>query len=294
MALSSYQRARILLLAACCACFVLFVWASRLLAIPDDGGFSASLLQQPSPAVAILACAAVFLGCVLIGSGIAGRIRFDAGLFSACAGLTAVSARGGTMGDALRLADNTDRPTVFLLLAGELILLFALLAAGWAVQWLLHRRGLLQLDPRRDGVEDGRESLGHKLSAAVMQAVVMGCLLLVLAQSAAKQQALAAVALAAFGGSAVSYYFLYPTSPSIWYWTGPLLVGLAGYLYAFVWPPAAWSIGHVASTLSPLMRPMPLDYASAGVAGAILGYWLSRRWHRERQTAGADAAADAS
>ena len=294
MALNSYQRARILLLVACCVCFILVLWASRLFAIPDDGAFSASLLQQPTPLLAILVCGVVFLGCVLIGSAIAGRGRFDAGLFAACAGLTAISARGGTMGDALRLAGNTDRPTVFLAFAGELILLFALLAAGWWVQWLLQRRGLLHIDPRRDGVDDGRESLGHKISAAVMQALVMGCLMLVLAQSPAKQQALAAVALAAFGGSAISYYFLYPTSPSVWYWTGPLLVGLVGYLYAFISPPPAWAIGYLTSALSPLARPMPLDYASAGVAGAILGYWLSRRWHRERRTAVAEAGPSAS
>ena len=37
------------------------------------------------------------------------------------------------------------------------------------------------------------------------------------------------------------------------------------------------------SLLAPLSRPLPLDYASVGPAGALIGYWMSRRWHRTRQ-----------
>jgi hypothetical protein len=32
-----------------------------------------------------------------------------------------------------------------------------------------------------------------------------------------------------------------------------------------------------------LVRPLPLDYASAGPAGAILGHWMSRKWQKERE-----------
>ena len=31
-----------------------------------------------------------------------------------------------------------------------------------------------------------------------------------------------------------------------------------------------------------LGRPLPVDYASVGVAGSLLGYWTSRRWHHEK------------
>jgi hypothetical protein len=32
-----------------------------------------------------------------------------------------------------------------------------------------------------------------------------------------------------------------------------------------------------------LARPLPLDYAGSGVAGSIVGYWVSRRWQHERE-----------
>jgi hypothetical protein len=47
-------------------------------------------------------------------------------------------------------------------------------------------------------------------------------------------------------------------------------------VWAYV-SPGDWQIGQAGV---PLARALPLDYASAGPAGAILGYWMSRRWQR--------------
>jgi hypothetical protein len=60
-----------------------------------------------------------------------------------------------------------------------------------------------------------------------------------------------------------------------------LIVGVVGYFWAYTWP-GLWQIGNVAV---PLARALPLDWASAGPSGAILGYWMSRRWQRESREA---------
>ena len=70
--------------------------------------------------------------------------------------------------------------------------------------------------------------------------------------------------------------------PSVWYWMGPLIVGLLGYL----WPGQNILSSDRPDERLPLCcsaRPLPIHYASAGVApGAMLGYWFGRSWARDR------------
>ena len=42
-------------------------------------------------------------------------------------------------------------------------------------------------------------------------------------------------------------------------------------------------VGDVRGYAPALARPLPLDYASAGVAGSLLGYWTGRRWQKHRE-----------
>jgi hypothetical protein len=46
--------------------------------------------------------------------------------------------------------------------------------------------------------------------------------------------------------------------------------------------------------LAPLARPLPIDYATAGPAAALLGYWVSRRSHRQRVSEAAAQRRDAA
>ena len=48
---------------------------------------------------------------------------------------------------------------------------------------------------------------------------------------------------------------------------------LIGYLLAH-WAGADFTIGIPQGNFAPLARVLPLDYASAGAAGALLGYWV--------------------
>jgi hypothetical protein len=73
---------------------------------------------------------------------------------------------------------------------------------------------------------------------------------------------------------------------------------LFGYLFAWISPPAGVEFGRPGygtgggGFLVALARPLPLDYASVGTAGALLGYWMRRKSLHERDTLAAAAAAE--
>lgn len=276
--LNTYQRTRLLLLCGAIASFVLFFFAGRLFNIPVHPRFEMSLMQQPHVVVDYLVIAVVFVLSVLLGTLIAGSIRFDAGLFVACLGLVALSTRGGPMRCVLQWSTSS---TIYLWLALELILLYAIIIAAWACLCYLHRRGLLQPDSHRDGFLDQQHTLSNRLAASALQIVVMTIAMLFFAQTDVKFQVIASVGLSAFIGTAVAH-FLLPVRPSIWFWIGPLVVGVVGYVWAYL-NPDGWIIGQITGPLAPLARPLPITYAGPGAGGAVLGYWMSRRWLRDRQ-----------
>lgn len=284
--LNAYHRTRLLLLCGIIVSYVLFFYSGRLFGIPNQPHFEMSLMQQANPAIDFIVIAVVFMASVLLGTLIAGTIRFDAGLFVASLGLIALSIRGGPMHCVLQ---SSTSPRIYPLLAAELAMLYILAAIAWWILWLLHRRGLLKPDVVRDGMPDQEHSLGEHFTASAVQIAVMLLAMLFFAQSDAKFQVLAAVGVSAFAGAAVAHS-LFPVRPSIWFWIGPLVVGTVGYLWAYA-NPDGWIIGQSYGLLSPLTRALPLDYAGGGVAGAVLGYWMSRRWARDRNAAAEETAA---
>jgi hypothetical protein len=288
------SRSKALLALGIAVSAVCFWFVGRLFHVPRYAGFSGSLLAEPGWLVGLIVVSVTLLVAVLLATLIAGTIRFDAGLFCAAAGMVALSGRGGRMGDVLRgsAATTAGTPTVFVVLAVELVVLYAIVSIAWSVLWGLHKNGYLKADEFRDGVEDTDEPSIFKASALAMQIGVMTLVLLLLGQTDAKVQAVAAVSVSSFAGACAGYY-LYPISPSPWLWIGPLFVGTAGYVLAYFGLGAgddAWRSGQLAHALAPLARPLPLDYATAGPAAAILGYWMSRKWHRQRMTEAAVAA----
>jgi hypothetical protein len=289
--LSPYQRARILLLAACIACVALFWWTSATLRIPMHPGYEDGLLQQPSPALAMLVVAALFVVCAAIGTALAGVIRFNAGLFAACVGLGALSARAGSSRASIfwGLAHN-DSPSLFLPMLADMIYLAILVTACGVILNLLYGKGLLK--DRESGLSDepGESSLPNTLSALAFQAVITAVAIYFLARTEAKQQVWAAVGIGAFAGSAIAESFL-PTGRPSYAFIPPLLVGILGYILVY-FDPTGYKTADLTGSYADLARPLPLDYAAAGPAGALLGLWLARAWSREKQqgeAAGAQA-----
>lgn len=273
--LSPYQKARVLLVLAACICFVFFWWVGSVVGIPNDRGFQVSLLSQENPAIALIATLFALCAATAVGTIIAGSIRFDAGLFSACLGLCALSARGGPMRCVLQYASEAH---VYLRLIGEVIILYILLGIAWLVQYIFFLIGWLKVDSERDGLIDREHTVGEKLISFATMIVVFALLVLFFAQTDRKPQVLGGVGVAAFIAAVVAHYS-FPVRPSFWLWVAPLIVAVIGYVWAYK-DPTGWTVGIAGNHLA---NALPLDYASSGTAGAILGYWMSRRWHRDKQ-----------
>lgn len=283
---ASTVRDRILLTIGSAGCVLLFLWLAGAFGIPAHPYEQGSLLAQPSPFVAMLVTLVGLIACVLLSSVVVSFVHFDAGLFCAAIGLLGLSVRGGPLRYVLMYSGGQS---VFLTLCVELLLLFAFMGIGWVALRALRGRGLIVDDVTRDGLHEEDDKPGHHALATLTQAVTMGILVLLLAQTDEKAQVIAAVGVAAMLGT-LAAHALFPVSPSPWYWAGPLAVGLVGYGLAYVNTNATWTIGNVAGHFAPLGRPLPLDYAGAGTAGALLGYWTSRRWQRAKEAEAAAAA----
>jgi hypothetical protein len=281
--LTPYQRARMLLMSAAVACFCAFWWAGVLVRLPVHPGYEASLLQQPSAVVAILVVGIVLAAAVAVGTALAGMIRYDAGLFAAAIGLAALSLRGGSSQYAIfwGLAHDSG-PELFLVLAAETLLLGAMVGICAYVLDRLYRGG--RLKDRESLLPPGVEAPAvGDLSNLALATLVTAIGVLLLARGEDKQQALAAVGIAAFAGSATAETFL-PMTRRTWCWAPPMVVAVAGYALAW-FDPYGMQIGNLQGTFAALARPLPLDYAGGGTAGAILGCWMGRHWARQRETA---------
>jgi hypothetical protein len=253
-----------LLVAAGINCAI-FAVGARWFGLPELPGFDGSLIHQPSAFVAFLTVAVLLAITTLIGTVVAGAVRFEAGLFAAAFGLMMISMRCGTMQSVLLESGGTA--SVYGGLSLELVILGIFLIAIWTLLWRV--------------VVAGEKAESHTdymngFTATIAQVVGTGAAVLFLCPTEVKDQVLAGVGIAAFFGSMVAYKFA-PARPSIWYWTGPLVVGLIGYIVAAMGQDSGLEIGSPAGALAALARPLPIDYASVGTAGAMLGYWMMRK-----------------
>jgi hypothetical protein len=258
--------ARIALTIAAGVSCLIFAFAGRLFQIPSLPGSDGIFFLQPSPIAVILIVAVLLIVSTLVCTVLAGAVHFEAGLFAAAFGLIAITLRCGTIQSVLFEANGSQ--TVFIHLIIELLLLGVILIVAW-----LMLRQIARALRGYDAVTLISDSgLLNNLTATAAQVVISGVILMILCQSDAKDQCLASVAIASTVGSILAYKYA-ATRVSFWYWIGPLIVGIIGYAIALVGQDATLSIGYPTGMFAPLARPLPLDYASVGVAGAILGFW---------------------
>jgi len=265
---------RILLLVSAALGFAIFYWAGHQFDIPTYAGFAGSLIRDESAAQAMIVSAVLVVLCVGIGSIIASRVHADAGMLCAAAGLMALSCRSGPVEYVLMSASG---PGVFIALAIETALLLGFLIIGWLVLGQIVERNWIGVAVLPVDGED--EGLNQRLMACGGQVVAMILAMFLLSKNDDKFQAIAGVGLSAWIG-AVGAYLLFPSRPSIWYWIGPSIVGVIGYLFAYFGAGDLWRIGIAPSSLA---RPLPLDYAGAGTIGSLLGYWMGRKWQLARE-----------
>lgn len=266
-----YRITQFLVVISCVICLLLFRWAGKSLGIPAERSFDISVLQQPHWPLALISIYMLFAVCLILGTLISGRWWFFGGLFSAMIGLSALSAMGGSMRYVLFDAQAAGAAQgVFIKLAIETALLFVPIGIAWTYFW---RRYQLAMPAS----ENSRPAKPEQMSIAVAivaQIIITGAIVLLLAATDGKKQALVSVFLAGLVGTALADYLAPHRDAVRWYWLGPLVVGVIGYLLAYS-NSTAWTNGMPLGNFAALARPLPLDYASMGAAGALLGYWAS-------------------
>jgi hypothetical protein len=266
--------ARAALLLAIIADCLLLGAGIRQLGIPELTGFDGSLLLGHGALINIVAIGLLMGVATIVGTFLAGAVRFEAGLFSACVALTIISLRCGTMQNVLFETDGSS--TVYFSLAAELAVLAMILCLLWTMLVKLGQAGYVHPMPGYEPDETPPPAPAANLIATVTQTITTILVMLFLCQSEAKNQVLASVGIASVVGSMVAYGS-FPTRPSIWYWVGPILAGLIGYILAAMGQVSDLGIGTPQGLFAPLARALPVDYASVGTAGAILGYWITHK-----------------
>jgi hypothetical protein len=274
------RLAQLSVLAAALVCLLAFWWAGNLLHLPAERGYAASLIQEPGTGrvVGIVAAMVLFVGCAVLGQFIGGRWWAYAGPFAAAVGLSAWSARGGPSRYVYFHADSVGAgKTVFLQLMLEQLLLFVPVAAVWYLIATRTQRLIARAVGSPSPIEPGsRPETSGKLQAVATQTIIMALGVLLLCQSDIKRCALAAVFFAALAGTGIAEYWFKDEKAVPWYWVGPLAVGAIGYLMNyFTGSPDGMQTGFLTGAFASLARPVPLDYASAGMAGAIVGAWIA-------------------
>jgi hypothetical protein len=259
----SYRVTQAIFAFAATICFVIFWCAGQMLGIPAEPGHGGSLVSQPTVgrAMAGLAAAAVLLvGCTLFSHAFLRRRWFMASLAAATAGFSAWSMRGGPSGDILRYAPSV---AVFFRLALELIFLGATVGAVWTFLW-------------REEPGGKPAAPGESVAAVLQHTAIMGILLFLLVQTDAKKQCVISVFLAALISASIVRANWSRPEAGKWFWIAPILVGVIGYLLA-AFQGGDWNSGmrELTGFAAPLARPLPLDYASVGMFGSLLGYWMN-------------------
>ena len=110
--------------------------------------------------------------------------------------------------------------------------------------------------------------------AVVAQIAITGAIVLLLAATDGKKQVLVSAFLGGLIGAALADYAAPHRQAVRWYWIGPMAVAVIGYLLAYLNSTPSTN-GLPMGAFAALARPMPLDYASMGAAGTLLGYWTA-------------------
>jgi hypothetical protein len=172
--------------------------------------------------------------------------------------LAAVTLNGG----AINTLWSSQQHAAITSSTAQTILLFATLLFGWSVIRRTRIAGSL---------DNAEPIVASDVALAVFaQASAMSAMMILLSHWHSKGECLAVIAFSSCLATMLAYWMA-PLRSSLCFWLSPFAVALFGYLCA-----AASAQGIHVSMLMALARPMPLDYASMGTIGAMLGFWIAR------------------
>lgn len=247
---------------------------SNLLPFFRTPGFGGSLLLDANPIIALTLAAG---WCVIVfgAAALAGRtVRPDVGLFAVAIALFALRNTGGLTRDVYFYHPNAGGLRLLALELAALGIVLGLLLLGTRE---LVRRKILLDDADLDGLRPKPESLGQRFVATFAHFIVFTVIVLTVLHSDQRMQVTGMLAIAALLASICAVRFV-PATPSAFFWLGPIAAGIVGYLVTSAVGLTNLVIGEPTGYCAGLARALPLDFASAGVAGAIYGYWIGRGW----------------
>jgi hypothetical protein len=263
---------RTIVLAASGACFAMFWWVGGVLGIPAHYGFEASLLQQPGSmrSEALVVAAVLVISSAVFGQAVAGRRWGFAGVFAAGLGLCAWSARGGPSKYVYFQASSQDTGrAIYLMLLAELLILFVFMGGIW--YWIVSR--VDATSAAESGQIADRVSPLTIAQAIGAQVAIVGSCITLFVQSDAKGTVMLALFFVSLAGTGLVQHWYRDEKIGPWFWMGPMLIGAIGYFACFMSGGDSIVVGQPGGPLAALARPLPLDYATSGVLGALMGYW---------------------
>jgi hypothetical protein len=224
--------------------------------LADRGGLGPSIFQSQSPVIALLGVA-VAIGLVAVLGGLVARVTTS---------LTGMFLIGFTL---FAMSLQLHGATEFVLSGGNLYML-SLEAVVMAIIVLVGSfivftlGGPLSDVPKADTSQNSTEGITMLLIAIVMVPVVW-----LIATTPEKAQVIGTTAV---GGIAIGFLVrqCLPTMQPIMIYAVPTVVGGVGYLIASAMGPTD-SVALVQQSISPLLFPMPIDYAAGSVMGLSIG-----------------------
>jgi len=258
------------------------------------------------PTLLVLTAVAAGIGTILAGPRLP-----EAGAFAAGVGLAGLALRGYSMQTVLAYAGSNElggRRSLMASMAGETLLWAAILAVAWVVadgvrRWLWPDQSAEGGDQESDPPGRGPAAAPQNRKPAAAAATGSGwpafavttvaaalVIWLTIARTPvaeiARGQVYASVAGGLLLGALVARYFT-DVPDARWYVLAVPAVALIGYLLGYLNAGMGWTQGSgyqpfaELATTPPhvLVRPLPIEYAAVGLAGALAGFWSGQKIH---------------
>jgi hypothetical protein len=308
-ALHFFEKVRVC--TGCAIAAALFVTVGWTIARPVDPQmpltFALSGGGGPTVAMTIALLAAV---AAAVATVVASRTMHHAGVVAVAIGLAVMTTRGGTMLELLMYygVGQTERRRLAMALLIDLALWAGAMACAWLSEQLV-QRWIGSASPSPDDVVNttshpdrgakGKDAsapsglllrhgfLGAGIAAVVAWIVISLTITRTPASVVQRGQVYFALALGC-GLGAVAGTQLWPRGRAVWYALSVLVLAMIAYAWMYARPLLDVGEGYYAQLATtppnPLVRALPVEFMSVGVAGALVGYWFGLRIYRNRHT----------
>ena len=224
--------------------------------------------------------------------------RAEGALVATLVGVAAMSVRSGPMRNLLGTGWEGKTGSLFMLLAGELLVMALVLAAAVLIVHLVRAlaRPLLprwswtapQLEPGPAAGKEAESDQPQRRPVLVQMAgflaveLAVAMVLLVVTFRSTETGQIAFALAASFFVAAFAAHMAFPIRSSIPCWLGPIIMGvlilMLGALGDFSGPGPFWRRAMMVASQLPLRAALPVHWLGLGCGGALAGFWACCRF----------------